>query len=67
MTRQTINTSNYRWAHGREPRGRGRWMFEMTTSAGQEMFCHTGTYTEARTAAFREARWMDATNVRVMS
>ena len=47
-----FTTNEYMKAHGREPRGRGSWWFNID---GKE-FCAFGTLTEAKAACRREAR-----------
>lgn len=43
----TFNDSEYRWAYGHGPRGRGFWWFFFE---GCYSFNHCGTYTEAKKA-----------------
>lgn len=55
-----VNTSEYRFSHGREPKGRGCWAFSYTrdpnfaSNSGEAMW-FTGTYAEARKQAIAEA------------
>ena len=46
-----VSTSAFEFAHGRAPRGEGRWAFEL---AGEVLFFE-GTFTAARRAATSEA------------
>lgn len=56
----SVNTSEYRFSHGREPKGRGRWAFsylrdpDFASNSGEVMW-FTGTYAEARKQAIAEA------------
>ena len=45
----TIETSRYIRSHLKAPKGRGYWLFE--NRAGEIVFSHNGTYTEACRAA----------------
>ncbi len=56
----TVSISEYVASHGRQPRGRGSFAFEIG-SASPEFF--SGSYSEARAQACRVAR---ARNVRVI-
>jgi hypothetical protein len=47
-----FSTRDYRWAYGKEPRGRGWWWFFFE---GQE-FSACGTYTEAKRACVERVR-----------
>ena len=67
MTQRMEGRENYRASHGTYPRGQGRWMFEMMTAYGARTFEYTGTYSQATREAFRAAREMMASSVRVMS
>ena len=56
----SINTSEYRFSHGREPKGRGCWAFSYLrdpnfVSNSGEVLWYTGTYAEARKQAIAEA------------
>lgn len=56
----SVNTSEYRFSHGREPKGRGCWAFSYTrdpnfASNSGEVMWFTGTYAEARKQAITEA------------
>jgi hypothetical protein len=56
-----VETDEYRFSHGRTPRGRGGWIFEiiLTFSASNrrvERFEAQGTFQQARAAAKVEAR-----------
>ena len=58
-----VETTEFQFAHGRMPRGRGRWMFAF--GRGEATFAAEGTFAEARAAAVREARRVGADTVRV--
>ena len=53
-----FNTTEYRWSHGREPRGTGTWAFEVAPKIGKpaERFWSYGTYTAAKKAVAQYAR-----------
>ena len=61
-----FSEGHYQSTHGRAPRGRGMWAFEMTTPEGPQTRFYNGTYTEARNQAMREARANGWTAVTVM-
>ena len=42
----SINTSEYQFAHGHKPKGRGTWAFIFDNSDHANFLCN-GTYTEA--------------------
>ena len=44
----TVKTNKYFAAHGKQPKGKGLWMFE--NSVGTTM-CFNGTYTQAKKEA----------------
>jgi len=47
----TIKTSQYKFSHGKEPRGTGRWMFECREyGKDTETLSSYGTYAEAKKA-----------------
>lgn len=55
-----VDASEYRFSHGREPKGRGCWAFsykrdpDFASKSGEVMW-FTGTYAEARKQAIAEA------------
>jgi len=58
MRQQDIDiiTSNYRFSHGREPRGRGSWAFQFGTPDAEPVWCPGSvTYATARRWALNEA------------
>lgn len=67
----STDTTEYRFSHGAEPRGRGGWIFEYevdgTVAADQPNF--NGTYSDARRQATRFARenYPDAREVVVIA
>lgn len=55
-----VDTSEYRFSHGREPKGRGCWAFSYKrdpdfASKSGEVLWFTGTYAEARKQAIATA------------
>ena len=65
--RVEVNTSEYRFSHGREPRGRGLWCFALSGyMKGTEFTEHNGTYSEAKAKAVREARAIGFDRVNVL-
>lgn len=55
-----VDTSEYRFSHGREPKGRGSWAFSYKrdpdyASKSGEVLWFTGTYAEARKQAIATA------------
>jgi len=46
-----VNTDKYRWSHGKKPRGKGQWWFEI----GSDDFGLNATYGEAVKAARKKA------------
>ena len=55
-----VDTSKYRFSHGRERKGRGRWAFSYKRDAdfaskSGEILWFTGTYAEARKQAIATA------------
>lgn len=52
----TVDTSEYRFSHGREPKGRGSWAFsEKRNPNYKEVKWYDGTYVQARRQAVTEA------------
>lgn len=55
----TVDTSEYRFSHGREPKGRGCWAFsekrDPDFGSKDEVKWYTGTYAEAKKQAVAEA------------
>lgn len=55
-----VNTSEFQFSHGREPKGRGCWAFsynrdpDFASNSGEVMW-FTGTYAEARKQAIAQA------------
>lgn len=54
-----LDTERYEFSHGKKPKGRGAWMFEMTGTDGEgryttETLRASGTLTEARRQAVRD-------------
>lgn len=48
-----IDTARFYRSHLASPKGRGSWLFE--NQAGDIVFMHNGTYTEAKRAAIKHA------------
>ena len=46
-----FETSLYKWTHGKEPRGRGLWVYEIqrTSDGKTEKYWVHGSYTETKT------------------
>ena len=72
MTRVTVDfdTTQYEFAHGRQPRGRGGWAFqEGDRRSTSPLFWANGTYSEAKRQAREHftamARAAEATYVQV--
>ena len=59
-----VEKAEYRFSHGKEPRGRGHWMFEMGGVSGPYSF--NGSFADARKAAQREAVNRGQYSVKVM-
>lgn len=68
-SRVEVSTTEYQFAHGRMPRGRGLWFFTMRLrpGRGESQFIAEGTYAEARKAALVEACRVGATMIKVGS
>ena len=68
MMRQTVGKSIYILTHGKNPRGRGQWMFELLDSdrAVLETFCYNDVYSRAAYAAMNKGREIKATYVNVL-
>ena len=49
-----FDETRYVRSHGKSPRGRGKWLFELTT--GEVVFDYEGTLTDAKAAARRHMR-----------
>lgn len=58
-----VDTSEYRFSHGRAPRGFGVWIFQIGNQ--QESTWLRGTYTETRKAAKRLAHAMGVHSIKV--
>jgi hypothetical protein len=52
----TIDTADYKFTHGRAPRGHGAWAFFPDRAQKGPAIWKTGTYSEAKAAAITEAR-----------
>jgi hypothetical protein len=66
----TINTNQYKAAHGKAPRGFGMWYFEATGSDGltyELMACRPMNWSEAKKLAIAEAKEIGATKMTVLS
>lgn len=50
-----VMTIDYVWSHGKEPRGRGGWIFSTCRNGRGEMFFANGTYGEAKREAVQKA------------
>ena len=62
-----VSTTQYRFSHGRDPRGTGLWAFEMGAHGRpSETYFAQGTYAQARREATRQARAMDYDWVQVL-
>lgn len=61
-----IDKSDYRRTHGREPRGRGLWMFQVGRHPDQTLVRASGTLTEALKTARRVAREWGTDYVQVL-
>jgi hypothetical protein len=52
MSRFEFSTTDYEWAHGREPRGRGSWAFSLErnpdVSADTVLWSPSMTFTDAK-------------------
>ncbi len=57
-----VNTNQYRFSHGRDPRGTGLWMFQI----GTEQFQYTGSYANAKKSAIAMARVRNEMQVTVL-
>jgi hypothetical protein len=54
----TFHTEQYRFSHGKAPRGTGRWMFEFSDRPDSTRFTTVfGTYTEAKKKLVKYLRW----------
>lgn len=64
-----FDTRQYFWAHGRQPRGRGSWAFQMGPEDKSEPYWVQGsmTYGEAKRVAAVEAKKRGVRNVEVCS
>jgi hypothetical protein len=53
----TFHTEQYRFSHGKAPRGTGRWMFEFSDRPDSTRFATvTGTYTDAKRRLVKKLR-----------
>lgn len=60
-----VVTSQYRFSHGKEPKGRGLWLFCFVGS--KDVFEFNGSYGEAKRAAIAEAQKRNVCVAYVMS
>jgi len=64
----SVNTSEYRAAHGKEPRGKGRWMFDLGRENGEwHEFAMNANYGTALAAAKAEAKRLGCYKIVVCS
>lgn len=61
-----IDTRKYVSAHGRMPRGRGHWYFELIDSDRRTMIFFNGEYSNAKRHALESARRFEYWHVRLM-
>lgn len=61
-----VDSSEYWRVHGRLPRGRGLWLFQIGQQAEASRLEHYGALAGARAAARREARRLGADYVKVL-
>jgi len=59
---EKVSTTEYRFSHGKEPRGSGLWWFEIDG----ESVSYTGSYAVAKDSAIRYARTKSASVVKVL-
>ncbi len=63
-----VETGTFEFAHGRRPRGRGNWAFELVRENCHTLTVwHMGTYSEAKREAVRQAKECGASYVVVLS
>ena len=62
-----VNTTEFEASHGRKPRGRGLWFFELVTATGRKSCAANGIYSEALKHARRQAGYVGATEIVVGS
>jgi len=70
VARVTFDQSSavdYKFVHGRAPRGKGLWSFELGDHRHWTTFWFDGTYTDAKRAAMKQARTLQLTTVVVNS
>lgn len=58
-----VNTSQYEFSHGKQPRGYGHWAFEI----GAETLFFSGNYGDAKRQAVQAAKDRNVADVRVGS
>ena len=51
-----VSTTEYEFSHGRKPRGRGSWAFDLGAIFPKATLWFCGTYTEALKSATRAAK-----------
>ena len=61
----TVSTRRFEFAHGRQPRGRGLWGFEL--EGVEELMFVTGSFSDAKKAAVEAAAKMGVRRVSVAS
>lgn len=70
MTRSVnVSTKQFEFSHGRKPRGRGCWMFDLLDDQGRTVatVSHTGTYTEAKKNAVARAKFAGCQDIELGS
>ncbi len=65
----SVSTKNFEFAHGRKPRGRGCWIFDLLDDQGNTVasVTHTGTYGDAKKVAVARAKFAGSTDVELGS
>jgi hypothetical protein len=63
-----VDHSNYKFTHGKEPRGEGNWAFHNEKNGSLDSgFTHRGTYTAAKSAAKKWASSKGHTRIHVLT
>lgn len=66
-----ISTTEYRFAHGKAPRGRGYWCFNIKHRLNGfvvvQQFWHSGFYAQAKRNALSVAKGLDTVSIAVGS
>lgn len=67
--RVSVSTRQFEFAHGKKPRGRGCWMFDLLDDQGHTVatVSHTGTYTEAKKVAVSRAKFAGCQDIELGS